>query len=99
MARGWRRVRPQDQLELLPLTDGGEGFGEAMATLVGARQRRFLTQNAAHQSCTAHWWWEPGTRTAIIESARVIGLAMLPAGKRIPFELDSFGLGMLVKHV
>jgi len=39
------------------------------------------------------WWWEPSTRTAIIESARVIGLAMLPAGAFHPFVLDSFGMG------
>jgi glycerate kinase len=98
MARGWRRVRPQDQLELLPLADGGDGFGEAMARLLGAKPRCFRTKNAARRSCAVRWWWEPKTRTAIIESARVIGLAMLPPGKFHPFELDTFGLGLLLRH-
>lgn len=99
IARGWRRSRPQDELELLPLTDGGDGFGEAMAALLDARPRQIRAKNAAHQTCTVRWWWEPSTRTAIIESAGVIGLAMLPPGKRVPFELDSFGLGMLIRHM
>lgn len=70
-----------------------------MAALLGARPRSARVKNAAHRNCTVWWWWEPRTRTAIIESARVIGLAMLSPAKRVPFELDSFGLGMLVQHV
>jgi len=53
--------------------------------------------DAAHRPCTARWWWEPKTKTAIIESANVIGLAMLPSGKFHPFELDTFGLGAVIR--
>jgi len=35
--------------------------------------------------------------TAVIESARVIGLARLPPKKFQPFELDTFGLGAVVR--
>jgi glycerate kinase len=45
----------------------------------------------------AGWWWEPGTKTAIIESAAIIGLAMLPPGRFHPFELDTFGLGAVIQ--
>jgi len=93
IARGWRRARPQDDLDLLPMSDGGDGFGEVMSALIGAVPQTVKTCNAAHRPCRARWWWEPRTRTAIIESAEVIGLAMLPAGKFHPFELDSYGLG------
>jgi glycerate kinase len=55
--------------------------------------------DAAHRPIQATWWWHAAERTAIIESARVIGLAMLPAGRFHPFELDSFGLGLLLKQV
>src|SRR5881397_4025850 len=27
IALGWREARPQDRLELLPMSDGGDGFG------------------------------------------------------------------------
>src|SRR4051812_621304 len=93
IARGWQKVRNEDELELLPMSDGGDGFGEVMARLMGARPREVQTVNAAHEAISAKWWWVSETRTAIIESAQVIGLAQLPSGKHHPFELDTFGLG------
>ena len=60
-------------------------------------RRRVKTEDAAHRACEATWWWEPKTKTAIVESANVIGLAMLPPGKFHPFELDTFGLGAVLR--
>ncbi len=97
IARGWRRARPHDSLDLLPISDGGDGFGEVMSELTGAGARLVQTLDAAHRSCKATWWWSAKTKTAIIESARVIGLAMLPKGKFHPFQLDTFGLGAVLR--
>ena len=97
IARGWRRARPQDSLKLLPMTDGGDGFGAVMSRLVKAHPQRIKTRNAAQCPCRATWWWEAQTNTAIIETAQVIGMAMLPPGQFHPFELDTFGLGKLVQ--
>jgi glycerate kinase len=96
MARGWRKARPEDSLELMPLGDGGDGFGEVMSQLIGASARQVETVDAAHRPCRARWWWAPRTRTAVIESAAVIGLAMLPPKKFHPYDLDSFGLGAVL---
>lgn len=96
MARGWRAARPQDALELLPMSDGGDGFGEVLSRLLGAEPRPVETVDAAHRPCTAVWWWHPATQTGLIESARVIGLAMLPPGRYHPFELDTAGLGTVL---
>lgn len=97
IARGWRRARPDDHLTLLPMSDGGDGFGGISGQWLGARHRTIATVNAAHQPVSVRWWFEPRTRTAIVESANVIGLAMLPPGKHHPFELDTFGLGAVLK--
>lgn len=96
MARGWQAARPDDELELLPMSDGGDGFGEVLSRLLGAEQRQVHTVDAAHRPCTAVWWWHSVTQTAILESARVIGLAMLPPGRYHPFELDTAGLGTVL---
>jgi len=93
IARGWRRARPADRLELLPISDGGDGFGETLSVLLEARARTVKTLDAAHRPIRAEWWWDPRRRLAIIESARIIGLARLPAGRHHPFALDSYGLG------
>jgi glycerate kinase len=98
IARGWSRMRPKDALAVLPITDGGDGFGEVMGRLLGARAQTVTTMNAAHQSCRARWWWEPTRRTAVIESAAVIGLAMLPPGRFHPFQLDTYGLGVVLNN-
>jgi glycerate 2-kinase len=97
IARGWRRARPKDLLELLPMSDGGDGFGDVMSRLLGARAQTVKTLDAAHRPCSARWWWEPQTRLALIETARVIGLAMLPPKRFHPYELDTFGLGAVFR--
>jgi glycerate 2-kinase len=96
IAAGWRRARPNDTVELLPISDGGDGFGEAVSSLLNAIPQRVKTVDAARRPCEAMWWWDATREKAIIESAKVIGLAMLPAGKFHPFELDTFGLGAVL---
>ena len=96
IARGWRKARPNDSLNLLPMTDGGDGFGEVLSDLLGAKVQMARAVDAAHRPCKAQWWWAPKTKTAIIESANVIGLAMLPSKQFHPFELDTFGLGAVI---
>ena len=97
IGRGWRKARPKDSLKLLQMTDGGDGFGEVLTDLLDAKAQATKTVDAAHRPCVARWWWEPKTKTAIIESATVIGLAMLPPGKFHPFELDTFGIGAVIR--
>ena len=97
IARGWRKARPGDSLSLLPMSDGGDGFGEVTRALLKARPQRVKAVDAAHRPCVAKWWWEPRTRTAIIESAAVIGLAMLLPKRFHPFQLDTRGLAAMVR--
>ncbi len=96
IATGWMQARPQDEMELLPMSDGGDGFGSIMAELIGASQRSVATIDAAHQPLTTSWWFEPESSRAIIESANIIGLALLPQGRFHPFELDTTGLAAVL---
>jgi len=79
------------------MSDGGDGFGEVLGKLPGAKIQKVKTVDAAHQPCEANWWWQPKTKTAVIESANIVGLAKLPPGKFHPFELDTFGLGAVIR--
>jgi len=97
IAAGWRSSRPNDTLGLLPMSDGGDGFGEIISSLLQADLQTLRTVDAAHRPCEASWWWHPITKTAIVESARVVGLAQLPPGKYHPLELDTEGLGAVLK--
>jgi glycerate kinase len=97
IARGWRKARPGDSLRLLPMSDGGDGFGEVMGGLLQAEIQHVKTIDAAHRPCVVKWWWQPKVKTAVVESAAVIGLAMLPAKRFHPFELDTFGLAAVIR--
>ena len=57
IARGWHGVRPQDELDLLPMSDGGDGFGEVMSLLMDAKPQTARAIDAAHRPCEAIWWW------------------------------------------
>ena len=96
IAAGWKKSQPDDTLELLPMCDGGDGFGEIIGNLIGAKPRSIKTVDAARRPMQATWWWEPATKTAVVESARIVGLAMLPAKKFHPFQLDTSGLGKIL---
>ena len=99
IARGWAEVRPQDRLELVPLSDGGEGFGELLGTRLGAERRICETTDAAGRPCRAEWWAKPEAGTAIFETAQVNGLARLPPGQCRPFQLDTFGIGAVLRDI
>ncbi len=81
------------------MSDGGDGFGRIVGSLMGARARRALTQDAAGRPTRALWWWALESQTAIVESAEVVGLAKLPPGRFHPFNLDTEGLGRLLSAV
>jgi glycerate kinase len=96
MAAGWRSQRPEDELQLLPISDGGDGFGQIISNLLEAEPQVVKAVDPAHRPCDALWWWHAPTRTAIVEAARIVGLAQLPVGKYHPFELDTEGLGVVL---
>jgi len=97
IARGWLKARPHDKVRLLPLSDGGDGFGEVISELVGAERKWTATCDAAHRPCTVSWWLQKTKKLAVIESARIVGLAMLPPKQFHPFRLDTFGMGRVLK--
>ena len=97
--RGWSRARPQDTLETLPISDGGDGFGPVMADFWGAAERWVETVDAAGRPRRARWWWVEGERKAIVETAQVVGLALLPPKQFHPFDLDTRGLGPFLQTI
>jgi glycerate 2-kinase len=96
IASGWRSFRPEDELQLLPMSDGGDGFNEVLSELTGAVQVTSSVSNAAKEPVTAAWGWSENEHLAIIETAQANGLVLLPPGKFHPFDLDTYGVGELI---
>jgi glycerate kinase len=78
------------------MSDGGDGFGMVLSDLLGATPQRVWTCDAAHRRRVARWWFHEGSKTGIIETANIVGLARLPPNRYHPFDLDTFGLGKVM---
>jgi glycerate kinase len=96
IARGWAAACPADTLSLLPMSDGGDGFGSVMAEALGLEERLFDGMDAAGQSRQAAWWLDAKSGQAVVETAQSNGLALLPRGRFHPFHLDTRGVGALL---
>jgi glycerate kinase len=78
MARGAARACPDSNIHLLPLSDGGDGFLEAV--LHGRREGLVWTEaeDALGRRSRVSWGSLDGGRLAVVELARAVGIAGLP---------------------
>lgn len=98
LAAGWARARPDDELLLCPLADGGEGTLEAIAAAGGWEWRSSVVQDPLGRQVTARWLWRgmDGTDMAVIEMAQASGLSLVRPDERDPIAASSFGTGELL---
>jgi glycerate kinase len=99
IAAGWSAIRPHDSIVLLPMSDGGDGFGSVLADSLQAHRHETATVDSAHRPRTAPWWLGHDGRTAVVETAQIIGLALLPQARFHPFDLDTFGIGTVLQKI
>jgi glycerate kinase len=90
---GWRRARPDDVLELLPLADGGEGTLEAL--VADGSLRRARVAGPLGEPVEAPFAIR-ADGTAVLESARAIGLELLSPVRRDPRRTTTRGVGELI---
>ncbi|TPW73008.1 glycerate kinase [Schumannella sp. 10F1B-5-1] len=103
---GWASVRPDDEVVLLPIADGGEGTLDAIdAATAGATRMPVTVMGPAGVPVAAAWLRIPGdddmndggTTTALIELASASGIEiLLGAGALRPLDADTRGVGELV---
>lgn len=96
-AAGWRRVRPDDEIVVVPTADGGAGTLEVVADAVAGR----TVHTAEVADATAHArtgrWLELPDGRALVEGAEANGLAHVPPERRDPLTATSYGVGQLMR--
>lgn len=97
IAGGVREARPEAEIDLCPLADGGEGTGALLAAAVRAVAEESPVFDPLGRPRHATWWRIEHTDRAIVEMARASGLAMLSSEERRPLETTSFGTGQLLR--
>ena len=94
LAEGWARARPEDELILAPLADGGEGTLAAIAESGGWHWRECRAHDPLGRPLMARWLLSiDGTRAAV-ELAEASGLSRLPRDEpRNPVAATTEGTG------
>ncbi len=94
IATGWARTRPEDELIELPLSDGGEGLLDALASGGGELRRTEVAGPLGHPRDAS--WLLQADGTAVIESAEACGLVHVPEERRSPLRTTTYGVGQLI---
>lgn len=95
IADAWSATRPEDHLRLIPLSDGGPGFLDAVYAGLGGVVHEALVRDPLGRTITAQWL-EVGD-TAYIEAAQACGLALLSPAERNPAKTHTRGVGQLIE--
>ena len=99
IAEGWRRSAPDDDLTLLPLSDGGPGFLDVLSSALGGTTVAVMVVDPLGRPVPAALLLVDidGRRTAYIESAQACGLHLLAEGERNPMVTSTYGVGQLLE--
>ncbi len=93
---GLRAARPGWQFDLLPMSDGGPGFIDALRRAVKADSAAVIVQDALGRRVLARYITIRGTRTAVIEAALANGLMHIAPDERDALRADSYGVGQII---
>jgi glycerate kinase len=96
VARGWRRARPDDRVDLAPLADGGEGTLDAIAAAGGWQWQSTEVADPLRRPVSARWLLSADGRTAFLEMAEASGLWRVAPEARDPVAATSLGTGQLI---
>jgi glycerate 2-kinase len=91
LAAGLRRTRPEADIVLLPVADGGDGT-VAAALSAGFELVPGLAHGPVGEPVETGFAFLAVTRTAVVELADVTGLRLLP-GPKAPLTASTYGVG------
>lgn len=79
-----------------PQADGGEGSLECLLATLGGTLEEVETVDPRGNRVTATLGWLPSS-VCFVESAQAIGLELTPQCQRDPWQMNSYGLGMMIR--
>lgn len=96
IARGFRRVLPDAQVDELPLADGGEGTVHALVRATKGSIRTSRVHDPLLREIDAEWGILGDGKTAVVEMAAASGLPLLRESERDPRITSTRGTGELI---
>src|SRR5690349_7479705 len=98
VASGWSRVRPGDDIEVVPMADGGEGTMDAVVGAMGGRVQPATVSGPLGESVRAAYGLirdDQGLQ-GVVEMASASGLELLAEPRRDPGRASTEGTGQLM---
>ena len=93
MAEGVALSGSDADVEVLPVSDGGEGMLDAFAACAGADFYELQAHDPLMQRLTSRYAFSSETATAFVELAETAGLTLLQPTERHPMVTTTFGVG------
>ena len=97
LATGWTRARPDDEIVIAPLADGGEGTLVAIEAAGGWVRETTDATDPIGRRVRASWLRSADGRRAFVEMAQASGLSLLAPDERAPMTASTAGTGELLR--
>ena len=94
--RGFTRVFPQADFQVIPVADGGEGTVEAVLQAAGGDLKRLTVHDPLGKLIEGFWGHLSHLDKAVIEMASASGLPLVPLEQRNPLNTNTYGTGELI---
>lgn len=94
MAAGAREALPSCEVDLIPVSDGGEGFARAVTEAWGASWHRVETVDALGRARTAGFGLDGGR--AVVDLASSVGIEHIAAADRDAMRSSTAGMGRVL---
>jgi glycerate 2-kinase len=99
VAEIWKKEYPNSQVDLCPLTDGGDGFVSILSRASGGRMEKVMVVGPRHQPTCAEIGWVQWAQVPVEARARLAGLSMSETDRVALVEMASAsGLSLLQEN-
>ena len=95
--KGIQLVRPDADVCVRPLADGGEGTVEALALGMGGRTEKVLVTGPLGKPVECVYGILESSRTAIVEMSGAAGITLVTEQERYPLNTTTYGVGEVIK--
>lgn len=95
-SRGFMAERPDAEVEVLAIADGGEGMAEAISEGMGGEMVSVVVGDPLGRKIEARYALINGGATAVIAMSSASGLTLLKPEERNPLIASTFGTGELI---
>jgi len=100
IARGISEEWPNAIVEIIPVSDGGEGMVDSLVAATNGQTVHFQTTGPLGEKITTYFGilGQQDTQTVVLEAANIMGLTMVPPERRNPLHTTSKGLGEAILY-